>query len=100
MTFLSGTVTHNLLKLAVWPSGTCQRCIVLGIIGGRNLEGFLWRSTTSSFSFISASSAPVLELAGLAAALPLCETANEKEWRVITGWGLITCTVSHSWQPH
>lgn len=36
----------------------------------------------------------------LAAALPLCEIANEKEEKVITGWGLITCTVSHSRQPH
>lgn len=43
---------------------------------------------------------PALKLAALAAALSLCETANEKEKKVITGWGLITCTVSHSRQPH
>lgn len=97
---MSGMVTHNLLKLTVWPSGTCQRCIVLGI-NGRNLRGCLWCCT---LSYLLSSFSPLLphtlELALLAAALALCEIANEKEWKVITDWGLITCTVYHSRQPH
>lgn len=85
------TVTHNLLKLTVWPPGTCWRCISLGSRGVNG--GCLWHCTPVCVP----SSAPVQQLAPT---LSFCETANEKEWKVITGWGLITCTVSHSWQPH
>lgn len=84
---MSDTMTHNLLKLTVWPSGTCQRRIVLGI-GGETLGDACGTAPFLSSLLLLNAQLPlpqILELAALAAALSLCEIANEKEWKAITG---------------